>query len=245
MDTTADPQSRFGRERLFPNTPWSLILQSQVPEDSCALAALDALARAYWRPLYASVRAMGINHAQAEDEVQRTFEALLARDSLRAVMPGQVRFRSFLTACLKNTIVSSHRREAAQKRGDGVAPGQLDDNAALSVTEQALAASPELALDRAWAREVFERAFVRLEADALKRGREDAFTILRPMLRGEALTDGYAGLASQLHVAEGTVRKMAFDLRARLGAMIRQEVAATVADPAEVDDELRHLMALL
>lgn len=245
MDTTANLHSRFGRERLFPNTPWSLIQQSQVPEDTRALAALDALARAYWRPLYACVRAMGIDHAPAEDQVQRTFETLVMRDSLRAVVPGQVRFRSFLMACLKNTVVSSHRHDMSQKRGEGVVPEPLDGKAALSVTEHAATTSPELALDRAWAREVFERAFVRLEADALKRGRADAFTILRPMLRGEALTDGYAGLSVQLQVTEGTVRKMAFDLRARLGAMIRQEVAATVADPAEVDDELRHLMALL
>jgi hypothetical protein len=158
MDTTADLHSRFGRERLFPNTPWSLIQQSQVPEDTRALAALDALARVYWRPLYACARAMGIDHEQAKDEVQRTFETLVMRDSLRAVVPVQVRFRSFLMACLNKTVVSSHRRDIAHKCGQGLVPEPLDDKAAQSVIGPAAATSPELALDRASARAVFERA---------------------------------------------------------------------------------------
>ncbi len=229
----------------FPQTPWTLIQRSQDVADPRALAALDTMARAYWRPIYAFARAIGIEHTQAEDEVQRLFEALVCRDSLRAVVPGEVRFRSFLMACLKNTVVSTHRREMSLKRGEGLVAESLETNALQGVSVPMSETAPEMAMDRAWAREVFEHAFARLEADAQKRGRQAAFVILRPLLRGEAVSDGYAGLALRLEVAEGTARKMVFDLRARFGAMIRQEVAATVADPAEVENELRYLMSLL
>jgi len=203
------------------------------------------MARAYWRPLYTCLRAMGIEHSQAEDEVQRLFESLISRESLRGVMPGEVRFRSFLMACLKNTVVSTHRREMSLKRGEGLVAESLETNAVQGMSVPMSETAPEMAMDRAWAREVFDRAFTRLEADAHTRGRHSAFIILRPLLRGEAVQEGYADLALRLEVTEGTARKMAFDLRARLGAMIRQEVAATVADPADVENELHYLMSLL
>jgi DNA-directed RNA polymerase specialized sigma24 family protein len=229
----------------FPKTPWTLIRCYQEAADPHAIAALDTMARAYWRPLYACVRAMEVDHAQAEDEVQRLFESLISRESLRVVVPGEVRFRSFLMACLKYTVASTCRREMALKRGEGLLVAPLENDAAQDVSVPMSETAPELAMDRAWAREVFDHAFTRLEADAHKRGRHAAFTILRPLLRAEAVPEGYAGLAMRLEVAEGTARKMVFDLRARLGAMIRQEVAATVADPAEVENELRYLMSLL
>ena len=229
----------------FPQTPWTLIRRSQDVADPRAITALDTMARAYWRPLYACVRAMGIEHTQAEDEVQRLFEALVSRDSLRAIVPGEVRFRSFLMACLKNTVVSTHRREMSLKRGEGLVAESLETNAVQGVSVPMSETAPEMAMDRAWAREVFDHAFTRLEADAHTRGRQTAFIILRPLLRGEAVPEGYADLALRLEVTEGTARKMVFDLRARLGAMIRQEVTATVADPADVEDELRYLVSLL
>lgn len=227
---------------MFPDTPWSLIVRSQQPEDAHALAALDRLARAYWQPLLVFARSSGLGHNEAQDEVQRMFEQMLARDSLRTVMPGMTRFRHFLIKCLRNTIVSSHRAETRQKRGGSVAHEPLE--AAHGIAQTAYE-SPETAMDRAWAREIFEQAFALLRQDALKRGRERQLTVLEPVLRGRPCADGYVALAAALDTSEGTVRKMIFDLRARLGHLIRQQVALTVSDPSEVDDELRHLISLL
>ena len=100
-------------------------------------------------------------------------------------------------------------------------------------------------MDRAWVRELFDRAMARLAEDATERGRGEIFAVLKPVLAGEMPEGGYAALAVTLGSTDGTVRKMVFDYRARLGVLIRQEVAQTVADPADVDDELRHLVALL
>ena len=229
---------------FFPNTSWSLVRQSQEVADPEALPALDRLARSYWRPLYDYVRSAGQNHQEAEDTVQRLFEEMLTRDSLRAVTPRETRFRSFLIACLKRSMVSAHRGQARQKRG-----GQQEAVPLTPELEEVLEGEaglpPEVTLDRAWAQEIFERSFMQLEADAVQRGREAAFAVLRPVLRGAPPEGGYLALAGQLGVAEGTARKMVFDLRARLGVLIRRAVEATVADPGETEDELRYLCSLL
>jgi len=240
------PNPRFPQERIFPTTPWSLVRDSHDEANPRAMAALDRLARAYWRPLYACVRAMGFPHSQAEDEVQKMFEKLLSRETLQRMVPGQTRFRFFLLACLKNSVSSSRRMDMAGKRGEGVVPDRLEDAPeAMQMRSNCPNASPEVAMDRAWAQEVFERAFTLLQEDAVKRGREAQFAVLLPLLRGAFPDCGYAGLAARLEVSEGAVRKMVFDLRARLGILIRQQVAATVVDPAEVDEELRHLLSLI
>ena len=244
-ELSAEPLSGPGApDGVFPNTQWSLIRLSQEAGNPAALAALDRLARCYWRPLYACVRAMGYTHQGAEDAVQRMFEQLVSRDSLRAVLPGETRFRSFLITCLKNSLASEHRARLRQKRGGGVEMESLD---AEEVTERGdpLAMPPEVTLDREWAREIFARALGQLEADTARRGRQAVFQELQPVLRGEQPEGGYAGVAARLGVTEGTARKTVFDLRARLGAMIRREVTATVVAPAEVDEELRYLVSLL
>jgi RNA polymerase sigma-70 factor (ECF subfamily) len=175
--------------------------------------------------------------------VQGFFESFISRSSLKAIDRSTVRFRSFLIACLKNWIASGHRREYAAKRGAGAALEPLHELASGIVPPVADAASPEEALDRAWAREIFDRSFARLERDAAERGREAAFSILRPVLLGAQTP--YSELAVAMGVQEGAARKMAFDLRARLGQFLRDEVAATVATPADVDAELRYLLGLL
>ena len=229
---------------LFPNTSWSLIRQSQEVANPDALRALDALARAYWRPLYACVRSMGYAHQGAEDAVQRMFEQLVSRDSLRAVLPGETRFRSFLITCLKNSMASEYRARTRQKRGGGVNVDSLGPEEMAELGDE-ISLPPEETLDREWAREIFARCLELLEADAVERGRQAVFAEVRSVLRGEQPAGGYAALAERLGATEGGARKMVFDLRARLGVMIRREVAATVVDPAEVDEELRYLLSLL
>ena len=241
MDTH-DPTTRWPNDGVFPLTSWSLIRSSQDPANPEALAALDRLARAYWRPLYACARALGLDHEEAEDEVQDLFRRIVSRETLRTLGSGERRFRWFLTACLKNAVASSQRAGLRQKRGGGAAVESLDE---AKHVDSADAETPETTMDKAWAREVFDRAMARLAEDSTERGRGEIFAVLKPVLAGEMPEGGYAALAVTLGSADGTVRKMVFDFRARLGLLIRQEVAQTVADPADVDDELRHLVALL
>jgi RNA polymerase sigma-70 factor (ECF subfamily) len=222
-----------------------MIAGAQSTDAPKAVAQLDRLARTYWRPLYAYVRGTGRTHEQAADEVQAFFASLVMRDSLRHVQPGATRFRSFLLACLKNSLASAGRRGLAQKRGGNASHVPLDELESGVVPSLPDSASPQEALDRVWAQEIFDRAFRRLQDDAKERGREDIFAMLRPILLGTTPEGGYAAVGADLGVAEGTARKMVFDLRVRLGEFLRQEVLQTVAQPEDVEDELRYLLGLL
>lgn len=222
-----------------------MITRAQASETPQGLAELNRLAQAYWRPLYAYVRGMGRSHEQAKDDVQGFFATLLSRNSLRNVQAGGTRFRCFLVACLKNSLVSTARRDLAQKRGGSQPPIALEELTSGVEIPAPSARTPEEAMDQVWAQELFERAFARLEDNAWSRGRHDIFVVLKPVLLGAIPAGGYSALGGKLGASEGTVRKMVFDLRVRLGEFLREEVLQTVADPEEAEEELRYLLGLL
>ena len=163
MDTTPPPgtQQPTQRSGLFPATQWTVVLNARDGSNE-ATAALEQLARSYWRPLYAYARSVGRGHEDASDVVQDFFASLLTRESLRAIQPGETRFRSFLVRCLKNWIASGTRRDMAEKRGGGVGAIPLHELVSSVAPPVPDAASPEEAMDRVWATEVFERSFARL-----------------------------------------------------------------------------------
>jgi len=62
---------------------------------------------------------------------------------------------------------------------------------------------------------------------------------------GDRDSQPYAELATRLGVREGTVKSAVHRLRQRYRQLLREEIAHTVAEPAEVDEELRHLFTVL
>jgi hypothetical protein len=68
---------------------------------------------------------------------------------------------------------------------------------------------------------------------------------LRDYLAAEHADISYAKLAVALGIAETVVKKQLHNLRERYRWLLRDEVAHTVANPADVDDEIRHLCAAL
>lgn len=71
------------------------------------------------------------------------------------------------------------------------------------------------------------------------------FDILEHCLIGRRATQLYAALAAQLGMTEAAVKMALCRLRERYRACLKEEIAQTVASPAEVDEELRHLFRVL
>lgn len=232
---------------LFPATLWSAISQARQLEDTpAALEGLGRLARAYWRPLYIYLRQRGRDHETASDEVQGFFADLLSRDFLTYAQPELGRFRSFLLASLQRWLGRQADHANRQKRGGGWERVKLDfagDHVVFPelITDE----DPSHAFDRQWALEIVDRAVLRLEQAYAERGRAETFAALRNALPGGAPLPAYEVLAGQTGMSEPTLRKAVHDLRTRFAAAIRQEIACTVSDPAEVEDEVRYLGALL
>jgi RNA polymerase sigma factor (sigma-70 family) len=244
MSDAPSPLSAF---REFRTTHWSVVLQAAGTQSEAAASALESLCTAYWYPLYAHVRRMGFAPADAEDLTQAFFARLLERNTLAEAREQRGRFRSFLLASLRHFVSDELDRAKAWKRG----------GRALHVTWDALAAEARFDLepsapgnleeyfDQLWASEVLARARRQLHAEAAAADRLPLLESLLPTEARPGPEETYADIGARLGLSEGAVKLAAFRLRQRYREHLRAEVAQTVPQPEDVEDELRHLMTVV
>jgi RNA polymerase sigma-70 factor (ECF subfamily) len=232
-----------GERRLFATTRWSLVLAAgnQRPSPD-AREALTTLCEIYWYPLYAFLRGRGHSAADAEDLIQAFFAQLLERHGIRHADPTKGRFRSFLLKSLQNFAANVHARDTAAKRGGTASILSLEFETAEGRfgLEPASDDSPEKEFDRRWAVTLLDRVMVRLAENAGK-SKGEQFAALKPYLTGEEPQLSYAATASALEISEAAVKVGVHRLRKKFRDLVRDEIAQTVASPAEIEDELRHL----
>jgi RNA polymerase sigma-70 factor (ECF subfamily) len=208
-------------------------------------AALDRLCRAYWYPLYAYVRRKGHSSSDAQDLTQDFFARLLEHGGLAGLQPVGGRFRSFLLTALNHFLTNQWQRQQTQKRGGGRTIFSLDelDAEARYRIEPADDSAPETAFDRRWALALLDQTHDRLRNEYRAEGKAELFDHLQCCLTGADQALGYADLAARQQTTEGALRVAVHRLRKRYGQLLRAEVAQTVADPREIEGELRYLMA--
>ena len=212
-----------------------------------ARAALEQLCRNYWHPLYVYVRRAGYSREEAEDLTQEFFARLLANNSVARANPARGRFRSFLLASLKHFLVNEWERAKAQKRGGRVQLIPLEFDTAETCCVQPIAPgdSPDRAYDRQWALALLDVVLRGLRREYRDAGREDLFLGLKDTLGGGRAEIPYRDLAARLGLSEGAVKVAAHRLRRRYRALLREEVAHTVAESGDVEEELKALFAAL
>ncbi len=169
---------------------------------------------------------------------------MLERNAIGQADAGKGRFRTFLLTAFKNFLHDEWEKGRAQKRGGGQADLTIDTSGAEEGLELATDATPEKIYERRWALTLLEQALARLEAEHKRVGREQLFAELHPFLLGEG-TEGYAAAAARLRMTEGAVKVAAHRLRRRYREVIRVEIARTVSDAGEIEDELQRLQAAL
>jgi RNA polymerase sigma-70 factor (ECF subfamily) len=231
----------------FPTTRWSQVVAAGDRAEPEAREALAGLCAAYWYPLYAFVRRKGHSPDEAADLVQGTFVNLLERQGLAAVAPERGRFRSFLMAACVHHMADCRDRDGAAKRGGGRSPIPFDrgDAEGRYSTEPVDESTPERLFERRWATGLLDLAVARLEAEALAAGKAALASHLFPMLTGGRGEVPFAVLAVELGMTEGAVKTAASRLRKRYGEILREEIARTVVDPADVGEEIHALFAAL
>jgi RNA polymerase sigma-70 factor (ECF subfamily) len=231
----------------FPTTRWSRVLAAGDRVDPEAREALAELCSAYWYPLYAFVRRRGHPPDEAADLVQGTFLILLDRDGLAAIAPERGRFRSFLMAACSHHLADRRDRDQAARRGGGVAPIPIDraDAEGRYAAEPVNDWTPERLFERRWATGLLEIAVARLEAEWIAAGKAALVSRLLPALTGGRGDIPLAAIAAELGMTEGAVKMAASRLRKRYGEILREEIGRTVADPADLEDEVRALFAAL
>jgi RNA polymerase sigma-70 factor (ECF subfamily) len=230
---------------VFPSSHWSLIARAGAADRLQARGALADLCRRYWYPVYAFVRRQTRSAADAEDLTQGFFTHVLASDVIARADPHRGRFRTFLVSCCRKYLATERRAKRTKKRGGGVVVLDLDFSSAATryAREPADPADAESLFRRRWALTLLDDVFAALEAEYRGAGQEPVFAHLRPCLVQHGERAPYAEVARAVGMTVPAVRKAAQRLRDRFRAELRRRVAETVAEPGEVDDEIRDLFA--
>lgn len=228
---------------VFLTTRWSLVLLAGDSEAQDAQEALASLCRDYWRPLYHFARRKGHSMEDAQDCTQGFIAGLLAQNGIARANRERGRFRTFLISAFCHFLANRHREQSALKRGGDRLLVSLDEEAEAGFAVQAIdGLTPELEYERSWALALLERVMGRLREEYVQAERLALFEAMQPHLSGAAGRPGYARLGQELGMSEAAITVVMHRMRRRYGELLREEIAATVNAPEEVEDELRHLM---
>jgi len=248
-DSPAQPGSPgvMARQPAFITTHWSVVLAAGRNDTTRARAALARLCQTYWYPLYAYARRRGNPPHDAQDLTQEFFARLLERHSLAAANPSCGRFRSFLLTAMNHFLVNEWNKARAEKRGGGIPALSLDLAAAEERfdLEPADQATPDKIFDRQWALTLLNEVLNRLEADYQREGKIELFAALKQTLTGPRESQPYAQLAAKLGLTEGAVKVAVHRLRKRYRELIRAEIAHTLDQTQDIEEEMRHLFSAL
>jgi RNA polymerase sigma-70 factor (ECF subfamily) len=229
----------------FPTTRWTLVVAAGDPHRKEARSALVSLCENYWYPLYAYLRRHGYPADQAQDLTQDFFVRVLEGRYLDRADPGKGRFRSFILTSLKFFVADEEDRRRAHKRGGGtVVSLEFSSGEEHYQREPAHDETPERIFERRWALLVLERVVEKLREEFAQHGHPEHFERLKVFLLGNSGAP-YAALAREMNTSEGALKVAIHRIRKRYRELFRQEIADTVADPAEVESELRFLAAVL
>src|SRR6516164_4245548 len=230
----------------FTTTHWSVVLEAQ-GESPAAQEALENLCRTYWRPIYGFVRREGAKPEEAKDITQGFFLVLLERKDFSSVRQEKGRLRSFLLASLKHFMANERRDAATLKRGGGRMLLPLDgiESYDVSDVDRGDMLSPDLLYDRRWAFTVLDRVFARLREESQKSLNPPLLQRLSTLLSDEPDRPSQAEIAREFGMTENAVKQAFHRLRQRYRQLLHEEVAHMVATPAEIEDEMRHLIAAL
>jgi len=232
---------------VFATTHWSVVLAARGSDLPEAAAALEELCRAYWYPLYAYVRRKGHGPHDAQDLTQEFFARLLKKNYVAQADRERGRFRTYLLAALTHFLADEWDKARRLKRGGDREIISFDAASA----EERYQVEPIDQLDaaklfeRRWVTTLFDKVLVRLEEEFRDSGKGELFDGLKISLLAEDSGLSYAEVGGRLSLTETAANQAVHRMRRRYRELFREEIAQTVAGPGEVEDELKHLFAVL
>ena len=237
----------MSRPAVFATTQWTRVLAAR-GESPDARAALSELCEAYYRPVLAFIRSWTGDDDRARDLTHDFFSRLLGGKGVAGVDPRRGRFRSFLLGAVKHFLADAHDREGAARRG-----GQHEHVRLKPETDTSPGTDPpdpqtprfEKEFDRQWALTILDRVLKALASEHARAGKSRQFDVLKAWLTGDVEDRSQAGAAAQLGTNEGAVKVAIHRLRRQFRELVKQEIAQTLDDPAQVTDELRYLLSIL
>jgi len=243
----SEEESGAGGTVRFATTHWSVVLAAGQASTPDARRALEQLCQAYWYPLYAYIRRRGYGVEDAQDLTQEFFALLLRKGQFALPDPARGKFRSFLLSALEHFLVNEWKHRQAGKRGGEYAFLSWDSEEAerLYAAEPVSTLTPEKVFEKRWAITLLERVLANLRQECQTSGKGETLEALKDSLWGEKTEVSYAELGARWGMSEGAVKGVAYRLRRRYRELLQAEIAQTVADPGEIDQEVRNLITAL
>lgn len=234
------------KQGRFATTQWSVVAAAGDTKDPGARDALTLICESYWSPVYGFIRSRGYGVEQSKDLTQEFFAALLEKNYLKIARQDKGRFRSFLLTCVKRFLSDERDRETAAKRGGGrvAVPFDVGTIGGAHGPDDMTDKDAEKAFEKRWALTIMQQVMTQLESEAERSGNLRRFRRLRPMIDGSSRLN-YKQLSAELEASEASLKVTVHRLRRRFGQLLRQEIARTVTERENVDDEIRHVLESL
>lgn len=230
----------------FEPTRWSLVLRASDEEHPEGSAAMSELCETYYQPVLRFIRRVVRKQDQAGDLTQEFFNQLLSKRNLNPD-PNRGRFRSYLLGAVKHFLADQRKESGRLKKNSGRQDESLDSPEFNEEMDSALANEGEsdTCFDREWALNLMAKGLETLTNEYLVNGKSNQFEALKPWLAGTVIEISQAETAKKLGWSESAVKVAIHRLRKRFREIIRQEIAQTVSEKADVDHELSYLVEVL
>ena len=243
----SEDESKARTAAQFATTHWSVVLAAGDSASPDSKEALEKLCRTYWYPLYAYVRRCGFKPEDAEDLTQDFFAVFLEKGYLERADRVKGRFRTFLLSSMQNFLRNAKERLATWKRGGRLRfvswdSAELEERYGAELRSDL---SPEEVFEKRWAATLLEQVLDHLRKDFDSSERAPVFETLKDYLWGDIATATQTEAAARLGMKATAFRVAVYRLRRRFRETLREEIAHTVTDPAEIDDEIRYLIGIL
>lgn len=232
----------------FPTTRWDELAKASLQGDTEARTALDGFCRSYWQPVNGFIRWKGFDESEAADLTQDFFLNFLETRSWRRADRLRGSFRTFLLGALTHRLQKARSHQARLKRGGGIAPASLDE---LNGDENHEPTLPHVLpadatqFDRAWAVRLLDAALAEVREDYGAKGKQPLYDALKCFLTAHRTPPSYEEAARRLELNPAAVKTEIHRLRQAFRAAMRLEISRTVSAPHEIEEELRHLRAVL
>jgi DNA-directed RNA polymerase specialized sigma24 family protein len=258
-----------------PTTRWSTVIAAGQDDTDARQQALAELCKMYWVPVYYFICARGRSSENARDLTQGFFMTqLLEKSDVAAADPKRGKFRSWLLTAVKNFLANDLAMHTAIKRHPSTVVISIDAPAAdgrkapakAKVKKRHFVAplisidapdaegrcpvlpgdqnTPERIYERRWALTILERALGKLQESYVKRGQGVLFDKMKPLLVDVGAVR-HRVIAEELKMTEEAFNVAVYRCRDRFHDFMRAEIAETVSDEHDIDDEMRFLQAAL
>lgn len=206
----------------FQSTLWTVIRKARAGGQT---AAADLVAK--YRPTVRRfIRRQGFGEEDAEDLSQEVFLRVFEEGVLDRADPAKGRFRSLVLAVTRHVVGRHREREGARKRGAGRTVPLDPDLLAASRDRDA-------DFDREWVANLIQVAL-----GCLERENPNYFTALRLFLFERT---PQREVARSMGKSEDEVKNYVFRGKARLVALLHEEIRSTSSSGDEYEDEVRYL----